>query len=202
MSSGKSGLLSRRRRKTTKRRSESFYFLNIFLLKIRVLERTMKIDNRYITGQDDIHAAAEAIDAAKQECIDTKVIIYLDDEAALLGVIARLMPIILQDPAAEPGDKAYSLILLKETHLLVPTLEHISPDVLMSDYVMPYMNGREAIRLTRQMRPSAKIILTSSTYSPEEDECDRFLAKPYVRKTIAEALLPLLALQGDIRPNL
>lgn len=71
------------------------------------------------------------------------------------------------------------------------------PDILLTDFDMPQMNGLELIRRCRRLQPTLKTIMVSGTIEPgamanEEANVHRFLQKPYspanLRSTIDELM--------------
>src|SRR5690242_4941606 len=72
------------------------------------------------------------------------------------------------------------------------------PDVVVTDYAMPQMNGMELIHECRRLHPRQKIILLSGTvdesiYRDTDVKPDRFLAKPYQINRLVEVLHALIA---------
>ncbi|MGZ4987068.1 MAG: response regulator [Limisphaerales bacterium] len=71
------------------------------------------------------------------------------------------------------------------------------PDILMTDFDMPQMNGLELIRQCRRMQPNLKTIMVSGTVEPnsvfnDPTTVNRFLPKPYspakLHSTIGELM--------------
>ncbi len=71
------------------------------------------------------------------------------------------------------------------------------PDILITDYEMPQMNGLELVRECRRLQPTLKTIMVSGTVESHEIMSDpvrvnRFLSKPYspanLRDTIGDLL--------------
>ena len=72
------------------------------------------------------------------------------------------------------------------------------PALLITDYAMHLMTGMELIAACRKIQPRQKILLISGTvdekvYRNAPAKPDRFLAKPYQAKQLAEAVRALLA---------
>jgi CheY-like chemotaxis protein len=72
------------------------------------------------------------------------------------------------------------------------------PDVLLTDFQMPDMNGLELIEACRQLHPSLKTISISGTMTEEDMEAanvkpDRFVRKPF---RAADLLQPIIELLG------
>jgi CheY-like chemotaxis protein len=70
------------------------------------------------------------------------------------------------------------------------------PDIVVIDHRMPVMDGLEAAKILRKLKPSLKIILASAYgLSPEENGYfDAILRKPFSSKGLMDAIsaLPLV----------
>ena len=71
------------------------------------------------------------------------------------------------------------------------------PDLLMTDFDMPEMNGLQLIRECRRLQPQLKTIVVSGTVESNEVLCDpvnvnRFLQKPYSLARLAATICELL----------
>jgi CheY-like chemotaxis protein len=64
------------------------------------------------------------------------------------------------------------------------------PDLIITDYRMPVMDGLEAAKLARIIRPSLKIILASAYDLPKEDlgYFDAVLRKPFASSDLAAVI--------------
>jgi DNA-binding NarL/FixJ family response regulator len=112
-------------------------------------------------------------------------ILIADDNPRLRALIRRITT---QKPAlqvvgeAEDGAEAIRLV-----HLL-------GPDIVLMDFVMPRLNGLEALRRIKAERPETKVIImtvhTEDAYrrTAEANGTDAFLLK----KTLMTALLPTI----------
>jgi DNA-binding NtrC family response regulator len=72
------------------------------------------------------------------------------------------------------------------------------PELLLTDFVMPGMNGLELIEHSRKSCPELKTILFSGGFSSEimayyPTKPDEFLAKPFQPKVLAEMIKAVLA---------
>lgn len=71
------------------------------------------------------------------------------------------------------------------------------PDVLITDYAMPSMNGLALLSRCRQIRLRQKVLLVSGTvddsfYQEAADQPDLFLAKPYLGGQLVKMVKSLL----------
>ena len=64
-------------------------------------------------------------------------------------------------------------------------------DVLLTDVVLPGMNGRELAEVVSGLRPGLRVLFTSGDPSLASDD-DSFLAKPYLLNDLEHALRELL----------
>jgi DNA-binding NtrC family response regulator len=72
------------------------------------------------------------------------------------------------------------------------------PDVLVTDYAMPQMNGMELLRECKRLHPQQKTILLSGTvdeaiYAGSDVKPDHFLAKPYQISKLVDVIHALIA---------
>lgn len=123
-------------------------------------------------------------------------ILVVEDEESVRRVASRLLRRLGYSPivASSGGDA----LVLAERH-------EGTIDVLLTDVVMPHMNGRElAERLTAE-RPGLKVLFTSG-YSENViaqhgvlDETVHFLSKPYTMNSLATRLREVLKSKTDGR---
>jgi|ERR1700722_10031644 len=103
------------------------------------------------------------------------VVFVVDDEAMLLDLAEMILKPAgfdvrtFQDPRRAVADFAAA---------------KPPPNLVLTDFAMPGMNGLEVIRECRKLRPHQKIILISGTvdesiYANTEIKPDSFLSKPY-----------------------
>jgi two-component system response regulator VicR len=99
-------------------------------------------------------------------------ILVVDDELQVAKALQRL----LQRAGFEvaiAGDGRAALYLVDE----------FSPDLVISDYRMPLMNGAELVREVRQRRPVTICVLLSGYLGVDDAECD-CLVKPFDGKLL------------------
>jgi len=115
----------------------------------------------------------------------------VEDEAQMLVLATRLLENLgYRVLAAHSSEEA---IRLAQAH---PDEIHL----LLTDVVMPDMNGRDLAERVRRLRPRVRCLFTSG-YAPGEAltsadgaPSHRFLAKPYTRQTLATKVREALAL--------
>jgi CheY-like chemotaxis protein len=68
------------------------------------------------------------------------------------------------------------------------------PDLIVTDYRMPEMDGLEATKLARLIKPTLKIVLVSAYDLPKEDSgyFDATLRKPFSAEDFAQTIQGLL----------
>jgi len=76
------------------------------------------------------------------------------------------------------------------------------PDILMTDFDMPQMNGLELIQECRRLKPNLKAIMVSGTVeesfiSNASTKVNRFLQKPYSPSSLHKAIGELVSDAGD-----
>ncbi|MBN1501208.1 MAG: response regulator [Spirochaetes bacterium] len=116
-----------------------------------------------------------------------KKIIFIDDEENLLTSLKRSLRNLTEDwiPFFETDPvKAFELI------------EKEMPDVIVTDYKMPGMNGIELLEKSRKLNPSVKTILLSGQSENEVFEkakkvTDNYITKPCDFDELKKTILSL-----------
>ncbi len=122
-------------------------------------------------------------------------VLIVDDEQALLSLDQRfLAPDNFDVAVAASGEEA--LALVDESGRI--------PDLLITDYMMPGMNGRELADALRARKPDLKVLyqtgFSDRLFGPREmlEPHTSFLEKPFTSRGLREAAR--LALYGVIDP--
>ena len=120
-------------------------------------------------------------------------ILLVEDEAVVRKLVAKILGRAGYDvvPAANAGEA----VLYMELH-------GDDVDLVLSDMVMPMMNGPELITRLRQVRPRRLKTLFMSGYPPDADGRDehsgiRILAKPFQPEQLLRAVREALDTKGD-----
>ena len=116
-------------------------------------------------------------------------IYVVDDEQMLLDLAEMIL---------EPAGFQVCLFRDPQQALAEYQAAQSPPDVFVTDYAMPQMNGMDLIRKCKQIHPEQKTILLSGTvdegiYAQSEVRPDHFLAKPYQINKLVEVIHALLA---------
>ena len=85
-------------------------------------------------------------------------VIYVDDEEALVFLVTRQLEL-----------EGYRIDGYTSAEAALAAVERAPDefDVLVSDYNMPHMSGLELVRKVLELRPGARVVLTSGYISPE-----------------------------------
>ena len=133
---------------------------------------------------------AKAVEAAPQEekpadLTGKGTILLVEDEDAVRTFAARALSTRGYDVLeAESGEAALALVAAHEGHI----------DLVVSDVVMPNMDGPTMVKKLKEMRPETKIIFVSGyaedafAKSLDKDQEFRFLPKPFSLKQLAAAV--------------
>ncbi|MBI3273148.1 MAG: response regulator [Planctomycetes bacterium] len=84
----------------------------------------------------------------------------------------------------------------------VERLEMESFDLVVTDLHMPYRNGDEVARATRRLRPHAKVLVLSASWTEEERAraseipCDAFMSKPFEVPEVLDTVRRFLKLES------
>ena len=116
-------------------------------------------------------------------------IFVVDDEQMLLDLAEMIL---------EPAGFQVRLFSDPQQALKEYTSAQPHPDVLVTDYAMPQMNGMDLIRECKRLNPKQKTILLSGTvdesiYTGSDVKPDRFLAKPYQISQLVDVICLLIA---------
>lgn len=116
-------------------------------------------------------------------------IYVVDDEQMLLDLAEMIL---------EPAGFQVLLFRDPQEALTEYKAAESPPEVLVTDFAMPQMNGMDLIRECKRLRPGQKTILLSGTvdesiYAQSAVKPDRFLAKPYQVGKLVEVIRALLA---------
>jgi DNA-binding NtrC family response regulator len=116
-------------------------------------------------------------------------IFVVDDEQMLLDLAEMIL---------EPAGFQVRLFSDPQQALKEYTSAQPHPDVLVTDYAMPQMNGMDLIRECKRLNPKQKTILLSGTvdesiYTGSDVKPDRFLAKPYQISQLVDVIRLLIA---------
>lgn len=95
----------------------------------------------------------------------------------------------------------YSVVTANDGQEALAMVDHYHPDLIVTDIIMPRMNGYELVRQVRQQpgfRLLPVILLTARTKTQErilgyQSGCDLYLPKPFELEELAAAIRNLLA---------
>jgi two-component system cell cycle sensor histidine kinase/response regulator CckA len=118
-----------------------------------------------------------------------EVVLVVEDERVVRSAVSRILRLqgyrVLE---AENGEHA-----LKVMHDY-----HAPVDLLITDVVMPEMEGRELVALLRSWYPQMRVLFMSGykreylNIEPDEDDGVAFLAKPFTFESLAQQVRQVL----------
>lgn len=111
----------------------------------------------------------------------------VDDEEALRNLLAELL-----------GQKGYRVLCAEDAQQALQIMESKSIDLLLSDLIMPGMNGYQLAAEVRKEYPATKILLASGFGEQRDfDKMDnqlraKMLCKPYNSRVLYKAVRDVL----------
>ncbi len=110
-----------------------------------------------------------------------------DEELVRLSTADMLLDLGYEVTEAASGEEALRLID-----------EGLAPDLMVTDHLMPGMNGAELARLVRSQRPDLPVLIVSGYAEVEGVATDLVrLTKPFRKRELAESLSTLAASSGQ-----
>lgn len=125
-----------------------------------------------------------------------KLIFLVDDEPLILELATAIL---------EPFGHVVKSFRNAETALDAFTKSDPPPDLLISDFAMPGMDGLRLIAECRRLRPGQKALVLSGTVDEtglkgNEGSPDAFLAKPFQPKQLMQVVQSLIG-PAPVRPK-
>jgi DNA-binding NtrC family response regulator len=117
------------------------------------------------------------------------VIFVVDDE----GLIAETLALILRQ-------RAYRAVAFSKPQEALAAAANLKPDLLLSDYLMPEMNGLTLATELLQQYPECKVLMVSGAIGHAADHPDRgkfeFIEKPIPPNDLLKKIKALLEDNG------
>lgn len=108
-------------------------------------------------------------------------VLVVDDEPDVLFMLRMILE-----------QAGYQVVQAVQGRQAMDRLEEVRPDVIVTDLMMPVMDGRELIRLLRSDPRTAGIPVLLVTANPtEETGADAVVGKPFRRNEILERISAL-----------
>lgn len=104
-------------------------------------------------------------------------VLVVDDSPTEQHIIARVLQ-----------DHGFETVVASDGQEAINIASSAHPDIILMDIVMPGMNGLEAFRRIRKVKPGAKVVLFTGFFRDaaeairqgvEEGMIDEFIRKPY-----------------------
>jgi two-component system, OmpR family, aerobic respiration control protein ArcA len=120
---------------------------------------------------------------------DPKIILVIEDDETMQGVMARIF-----------SGEEYEVRLASDGTDLTSVLDEVTPDIILMDIGLPWINGFELTELIKNHREMKKIpIVFVSGQSTEEDVtqayqlgADEFIKKPFDMDHLKSVVVKLL----------
>ena len=140
----------------------------------------------YLPAKSDLSSRREAKTDAEPQRGNGELILIVDDEAKVRQIMQQTLETFgYRAIVASGGDEA----------ALIFATRHSEIDVVITDMMMPVMDGPVTIQVLRNIDPSVRIIATSGV--AVKDHADRmgvkhFLMKPYTAEILLAELKSIL----------
>lgn len=140
---------------------------------------------RYLGGCGD--KQLEEVSEHEETLIGNKTILVVDDESALLNLTGEIL-----------SSHGFNVILANSAKDALNILEHQSIDILISDIIMPEMDGFKLAAIVKEKYPSIKIQLSSGfsdNYNMDmvdDDLQQNLLTKPFNSQTLLHKIYKLI----------
>ncbi|MEW6306469.1 MAG: response regulator [Verrucomicrobiota bacterium] len=119
----------------------------------------------------------------------TPLVFVVDDDPAVANVLACILK----------SNGCLTRVFTDPSQAARPELP--APDLLVTDYCMPAMNGVELMRRCRLLWPGLKTLMVSGGFPQwTHDQPERFLAKPFWPRELVQAVRELTT-DGDYGPD-
>lgn len=120
--------------------------------------------------------------------MDTKSILIVDDEISSTEVLAFIL-----------REEGFQVTVASNGRQALDRLDTAAPDLIITDYMMPVMNGVEMAKAVRRQQRYARLPILMMSGVGEAalrshgDTYDRFLRKPFDLEALLEAVQALLS---------
>jgi CheY-like chemotaxis protein len=115
-------------------------------------------------------------------------ILFVDDDESITGLASRIL--------TEAG---YDVVVASSGTEALEILKLLSPDIVITDLVMPYMEGLELIQMLVKSKPGLKLIAISGQFGglflkvAESFGAKSTLEKPFSRDELLEVVARVAA---------
>ena len=141
------------------------------------------------TLPDDIGMQFDESQQAQAPAGGSEIILLTEDDAAVRHLVAKVL-----------HNCGYTVLQASNPQEAIPLGEHYEAqiDLLISDVIMPRMNGAELATRLKKARPNMEVLFISGYSGKALDKChikitqDNFLAKPFNPNDLATAVRKLL----------
>jgi CheY-like chemotaxis protein len=110
------------------------------------------------------------------------VVLLVEDEPDTLYTFATLL-----------GRAGFAVVTASHPAIALEHLDKQRPDLVVTDFMMPYMNGRAFVESLRRRADTARVpVIMMSAVAPGEGPWDAFLRKPVEFDALHAEVLELL----------
>ena len=133
-------------------------------------------------------------DNSSSEPIKRPLIVIADDDATTRTVTQKIA-----------DGLEFGVLIAKDGKELLELVRAHKPELVITDALMPHMDGREAARIIKEEFPSTRVIVMTSVYKDRRYKveavsaykADEYLIKPVSPRDLKAAIVQNLAKQRD-----
>lgn len=111
-------------------------------------------------------------------------ILVVDDEAPIVELLCMVLE-----------EEGFSVTGATSGYRAAELIRTNAPDLVLTDVMMPGMNGYDLAQLARETRPETRVVLMSAAVQPPSDRPFPFIAKPFDLSTMIGLI------EGELRAS-
>jgi CheY-like chemotaxis protein len=140
-------------------------------------------------GRVLLFCEGKAMNTSKEETADQSILL-VDDDPGILKAVSWLL-----------ADEGYQVACTSDGHQALDTLEQKRYRLLITDHIMPFMDGITLLRKAKDLNPGTKVIVMTADQEPKSRtaalalRAEGYLLKPFdmmdLKNQVTRCLQPL-----------